>query len=172
MPIPVPLFSPAVPSVMADPTAPAAGSPAQGGLMSSPFAAPFLYSSMLQATQPLSALGSTASGSTTSGSTTSGSTTSGSTGARWDRGLGVGPGQIGLLMLATQQNPGAVGSGQLSGSRPGLTQRNAQNAGTPATAKRRSVARPGGLAARYFNRVGGHTPYPQSYFNRQSRYFP
>ena len=152
-PVPVPLFSPAVPSITANPMASALGSSAPSGIMSSPFAQPFLYSSMWQATQPLS----------TSSSTSTGT----------GRGMGMmNPGQLGLLMLATQQNPGAIGSGTLSGSRPGSNLRNTSAAGTAAASKRRTAARPGGLASRYFNRVNPHTTYPQSYFNRQPRYFP
>ena len=159
-PTPFPLFTPTVPSVTADPTAPAVGTSSQGGLMSSPFAAPFMYSSMLQATQPLSM----------SSSSTSGTTTGTTTGA--GRGLGMNnAANLGLLMLMTQQNPGGVGSGQYTGLGRGAAAQTT-SARTPATAKRRTAAKPGGLAARYFNRVNPHTTYPQRYFNRQSRYFP
>ncbi len=158
-PTPFPLFSPTVPSVMSSPYTSATGSSSQGGLMSSPFAAPFMYSSMLQATQPLSM----------SSSSTTGTTTGTTTGA--GRGLGMNTANLGLLMLMTQQNPGGVGSGQYNGL-GGSSSVQATAARTPATAKRRTAARPGGLAARYFNRVNPHTTYPQTYFNRQSRYFP
>ena len=64
--------------------------------------------------------------------------------------------QLGLLMLATQNN-GGVGSGQMSGR---AEFRHAERA--TADARRRppnagSAARPGGLASRYFNRTGAHT---------------
>jgi hypothetical protein len=162
----IPLFSPAVPNAMSDPTAASVGSSTQNNIMSSPFAAPFIYSSMMQAAQPLGMYGTSTASSTAS---TSSTTTSSSTAAARGGMMGMSTGQLGLLMLATQNN-GGVGSGQMSGARPGLP--NAATARTAATSKRRSAAKPGGLAARYFNRSGPHTSYPQSYFNRQSRYFP
>jgi hypothetical protein len=83
--------------------------------------------------------------------------------------------QAGLMMLAgsSQAMLGGVGSGQLSGVRPGsrgqakgqTTQRTA--ARTPGTS-----STPGGLAARYFNRTAPSSRYPQSFYNRQTRYFP
>ncbi len=161
----IPLFSPAVPNVMSDPNAAAAGSSTQNNIMSSPFAAPFIYSSMMQASQPMGMYGASASSTSTTGS----STTTSSAAAGRSGMMGMSTGQLGLLMLATQNN-GGVGSGQMSGARPGP--QNAATARTAATSKRRSAAKPGGLAARYFNRTAAHTPYPQSYFNRQSRYFP
>ncbi len=72
-------------------------------------------------------------------------------------------------MLATQ-NTGGVGSGRMGGARTGT--QNSATATSAATTKRRSANRPGGLAARYFNRVAPRAPYPQSYYNRQNRYFP
>jgi hypothetical protein len=173
----IPLFSPAVPNPLSDPTAAGTGSSTQNNIMSSPFAAPFIYSSMMQAAQPLGMYGAsmsnstaaTATSSTTSSSTGTSSTATSNTGAGRYGMMGMSTGQLGLLMLATQNN-GGVGSGQMSGARPGP--QNAATARTAATSKRRSAAKPGGLAARYFNRTGPHTPYPQSYFNRQSRYFP
>jgi hypothetical protein len=170
MSTPVPLFGAAVPNIMSDPNATATGSSAQGGITSSPFYAPFVYSSMLQAAQPYGMFNATTSSSSLATSATSASTsTSTSTTGRYGMGIGMNPSQLGLLMLATQNTRG-VGSGRLSGARPGPQSPTA--ASSAATAKRRSAARPGGLAARYFNRVGSHTPYPQKYYNRQSRYFP
>ncbi len=83
--------------------------------------------------------------------------------------------QAGLMMLAGQSQHmlGGIGSGQLSGVRPGMggqsRGRTAQNA---AVRPQGSSARPGGLAARYFNRTAPVSRYPQSYYNRQPRYFP
>jgi hypothetical protein len=166
----IPLFAPAVPNPMSDPTAAGIGSSTQNNIMSSPFAAPFIYSSMMQAAQPLGMYGtSTSTSSASTSSTTTSSTTTSSTAAGRTGMMGMNTAQLGLLMLATQNN-GGVGSGQMSGARPGT--QNASTARTAATSKRRGAAKPGGLAARYFNRVGARTAYPQSYFNRQSRYFP
>lgn len=161
LPSPVPLFSPSVPSVTSDPTATVTGSGSTAtGMMSSPFAAPFLYSSMMQATMPYSA------------STSSTSSSASSTATR-SMGMGMmNPAQLGLLMMATQ-NTGGVGSGQMSRTAPRSPSSSlATNAQTAAKARHQIANRPGGLAARYYNRAGTRTGYPQSYFNRQSRYFP
>jgi hypothetical protein len=129
-----------------NPTAPAIGSATQGGVFGNPLTAPFLYNSVLQASQPQS-----------QANALYGPT-------------GLGTTQLGLMLLASQQ-AGGLGSGRISGTRtdqrPGGVAAN-----SPEGLKRRSLARPGGLASRYFNRVGAHTPYPKNYFNRQPRYFP
>ena len=158
-PTPFPLFTPTVPSVTADPTAPAVGSSAQGGLMSSPFAAPFMYSSMFQATQPLSM----------SSSSTTGTTTGTTTGA--GRGMGMNTANLGLLMLMTQRNPGGVGSGQYTGlGRSSPAQSTA--ARTPATAKRRRPPGPAGSPPAISTASIRTRLIRRRYFNRQSRYFP
>jgi hypothetical protein len=82
--------------------------------------------------------------------------------------------QAGVLMLAGQAQMFGIGSGQLSGVRPG--------AGTPGAARGRqtlpsvknrgSAGQPGGLAARYFNRTTHKVRVPQGFYNRQNRYYP
>jgi len=83
--------------------------------------------------------------------------------------------QAGLMMLAgqSQQMLGGIGSGQLSGVRPGMGgQSRGRTAQPTASRPQGSAGRPGGLAARYFNRTITTNRYPQSYYNRQTRYFP
>jgi hypothetical protein len=84
--------------------------------------------------------------------------------------------QMGMLMLATQQ-PLGIGSGRLSGARGSQgdnskQSRSPQTASTANSKPHGSGTKPGGLAARYFNRSSSRSPYPQSYYNRQTRYFP
>jgi hypothetical protein len=136
--------------------------------MSSPFALPFMYQSMLQATSPYSSLSGAATTATTTSTTATAAATARANAAA-PYAFGASPAQLGLLMLATQNN-GGVGSGQMSGAR--TAPQKTATARTPATSRRRTPSRPGGLASRYFNRATAHSPYPQSYFNRQSRYFP
>ena len=168
MPTPTcPLFSPTVPNVMSDPTAAAIGSSTQSNIMSSPFAAPFIYSSMMQAAQPLAMYGRrrldrvdhqldddhldpTAAG-------------------RYGM-MGMSTGQLGLLMLATQNN-GGVGSGQMSGARPGT-----QNAATATHGRDRpSAALPPGRAGWRpvtSTATRPRTPYPQSYLQPANSLLP
>ena len=84
-------------------------------------------------------------------STTTSSTTTSSTAAGRAGMMGMSTGQLGLLMLATQNN-GGVGSGQMSGAQC----RHAERVDRPRRPRPRNAARaarPGGLAARYFNRT-------------------
>jgi hypothetical protein len=152
MPIPMPFFAPSGSNGSGDPNASNA-SAAQRSVFSNPYNAPFLYSAL---SQDLQGQGQTQTGS--------------SMGA-----LGLNGNQMGLLMLATQR-PMGIGSGQLSGARPGASSDPRQSRGKPTTqpasGAQRTTAGPGGLAARYFNRMGPRSPYPQSYYNRQNRYFP
>jgi hypothetical protein len=81
--------------------------------------------------------------------------------------------QMGLMMLAGQSQALGIGSGQLSGVRPGPNgQWPGRKAPQAAAKPRGSASQPGGLAARYFHRSAPVTRYPQSYYNRQNRYFP
>jgi hypothetical protein len=83
------------------------------------------------------------------------------------------PRQTGLLMLAGQSQMLGIGSGQLSGVRPGAAAQRAGRSAQQANSKPRgSASEPGGLAARYFHRSAPITRYPQSYYSRQSHYFP
>jgi hypothetical protein len=84
--------------------------------------------------------------------------------------------QIGGMMLMNQMN-GGIGSGQLSGVRPGPAQ--AKGRAKKGVEKPRGTAStPAGLAARYFNRtVSVNRPVnvsriPQNYYSRQNRYYP
>jgi hypothetical protein len=78
--------------------------------------------------------------------------------------------QAGLMMLAGQSQMLGIGSGQLSGVRPGPSK--GKSAAKAAPKSRGGSNQPGGLAARYFNRTARVTPHPQNFYNRQSRYFP
>jgi hypothetical protein len=78
--------------------------------------------------------------------------------------------QMGLMMLAGQSQMLGIGSGQLSGVRPGPSRGNSALKAAPKS--RGTSNQPGGMAARYFNRAARVTPHPQSFYNRQSVYFP
>jgi hypothetical protein len=86
--------------------------------------------------------------------------------------MGISPEQMGWMMLATTPQMMGVGGGQISGVRPGASA--AQTASSPSGLGRARGRAPqaGGLAARYFNRTAKTTRIPQSYFNRQTRFFP
>ncbi len=83
--------------------------------------------------------------------------------------------QAGWMMLANQAQMTGIGSGRLSGVRPGAgASGRGQAAGAMMSAPaRRSSGGPGGLAAHYFNRT---TPMasrtPQGYYNRRPSQFP
>jgi hypothetical protein len=85
--------------------------------------------------------------------------------------------QMAAMMLANQMGNGGIGSGQLSGVRPGIGQLNGAIKQTAAKS-RGTMATPGGLAGRYFNRTTSvKRPVnvrriPQSYYTRQNRYYP
>jgi hypothetical protein len=85
--------------------------------------------------------------------------------------------QIAAMMVANQMGATGIGSGQLSGVRPGVGQ--SKGLSKQAAAKSQgTMAKPGGLAGRYFNRtVSVNRPVnvsriPQSYYTRQNRYYP
>jgi len=81
--------------------------------------------------------------------------------------------QQGLMMLAGQSQMLGIGSGQLSGVRPGSAgPSQGRTAQTASSKSRGSASQPGGLAARYFHRNAPVTRYPQGFYNRQNRYFP
>jgi hypothetical protein len=85
---------------------------------------------------------------------------------------GMGTTQLGLMLLANQQQNGGIGSGRISGTRANPRPTETTSAGTSLGSKQRPASRPGGLAARYFSRPAVRSAYPQRYFNRQTRYFP
>jgi hypothetical protein len=127
---------------------------AQSNLFRNPNAAPLIYGTMLGMTPDQSAAAS-----------------AGQTGSLVNP-MGLSANQVGLMMLASTPQMTGIGSGRLSGVRPGAGP--AQGAAQQKTAAtgRGSAPQPGGLAARYFNRTTKTSRIPQSYFNRQSRFFP
>jgi hypothetical protein len=84
----------------------------------------------------------------------------------------MGGTQATALMLASQTGMMGIGSGQLSGVRPGNTQSRARSAQQTTAQTRGKASQPGGLATRYFNRTATISRYPQSYYKRDSRYYP
>jgi hypothetical protein len=83
-----------------------------------------------------------------------------------------------LYMLAATSMYSGIGSGRISGTRPGPA---GQGEGKPAAARPHNAANtPGGNASRYFNRAyagaayAGVTPpkHRESPYNRSSRYYP
>jgi hypothetical protein len=148
-PLGVPMVSPTLPNAGGSVTGSPLSTASPGGVYTSPLATPFVYNNMLQASQAQQGQASLYYGPN-----------------------GLATTQLGLLLLANQQQNGGIGSGRISGTRGDSRARDATAARTPATSSQRAPARPGGLASRYFNRAAGHTAYPQQYFHRQSRYFP
>jgi hypothetical protein len=83
------------------------------------------------------------------------------------------PNQVGMMMFANQAAMGGIGSGQLSGGRPGGGGRGRGQTVQPTVARTVGTSnQPGGLASRYFHRITTNARYPQSFYNQQSRYFP
>jgi hypothetical protein len=92
-------------------------------------------------------------------------------------GYPMSPTQIGGMMMMNQMGGSGIGSGQLSGVRPGMGQakgRTKQVSAKPAG----TTGTPGGLASRYFgrtastNRPTNVSRVPQNYYARQNRYYP
>jgi hypothetical protein len=80
------------------------------------------------------------------------------------------PNQMGMMMLANQAAMTGIGSGQLSGVRPGGAGRGRGQAVQPTAARTLTTSnQPGGLASRYFHRVTTNARYPQNFYNQQSR---
>lgn len=85
--------------------------------------------------------------------------------------------QIGAMMMMNQMNSG-IGSGQISGVRPGTRQVRGRTKPEPATKPRGTTTTPGGLASKYFHRtVSVNRPVnvnriPPNYYTRQNRYYP
>ncbi len=143
------------------------GSGGQSNMFNNPWASPMLYGSMMGMSPNLT--GSSASATGTSGSTAGSS--AGTTALSLNP-LGLSNNQVGMMMLASTPQMMGMGSGQLSGVRPGggASQRAVSQLG--GVRVRSSAVQPGGLAASYFNRTTKISRSPQSYFNRQTRYFP
>jgi hypothetical protein len=141
-----------------DPTASAGGTSTQGGIFNNPLAAPILYNSMLGASMP-QGQSNASSGATNNGAINNGAINPGLT-------------QLGMMMMLANQQNGGIGPGRLSGTRGAPRQRDSAGTQPAGNAKLRSSDRPGGLASRYFNRTGGHSAYPRSFFNRRPSYFP
>jgi hypothetical protein len=85
--------------------------------------------------------------------------------------MGMSSAQMGLMMLATQR-PMGLGSGQSSGGAADPLRARRSKAAQASGRSRSAHGNPAGLAASYFNRTIPHSPYPQSYYNRQNRYYP
>jgi len=129
-------------------------------MFNNPWASPMLYGSMfgMSPNQSSSLAGTTGSSAGTTASLLNP--------------MGLSSNQMGMMMLASTPQMMGIGSGQLSGVRPGSGP--AQGTASQATGARARVSakQPGGLAAHYFNRTTKISRSPQSYFNRQTRYFP
>jgi hypothetical protein len=149
MPNGVPLFSPTVPSSAGSLSGVPNSSAAAGGLLGNPVTAPLLMNSVLPNSQLSPAQANMYYGP-----------------------AGLGTTQLGLFLLANQQQNGGIGSGRISGTRANPRPTETTSAGTSLGSKQRPASRPGGLAARYFSRPAARSAYPQRYFNRQTRYFP
>jgi hypothetical protein len=85
--------------------------------------------------------------------------------------MGTSQRAAGMMMLAGQSQMLGIGSGQLSGVRPGGAPGRGRQA-QPAVRNRGSSGIPGGLAARYFNRTAQRPRIPQGFYNRQNRHYP
>jgi hypothetical protein len=149
MPFPF-MMNPGSPSGLSPTDAAALGTTgnSSGSVFNNPWAAPFLYSGM------------------TAMQGTTGTTGGGGMG-------GLATNQMGLMMYMANQQMGGIGSGQLSGTRPGpggQSRSGAKKAEDPKA--RRNVSLPAGLAARYFNRTTITNPKPQVFYNRPSGYYP
>ena len=86
--------------------------------------------------------------------------------------------QIGAMMMMNQMGTSGVGSGQMSGVRPGAGQQRGRTKHSLPAKPPGTTATPGGLASRYFNRTTAvNRPakvsrIPQNYYARQNRYYP
>jgi hypothetical protein len=84
----------------------------------------------------------------------------------------ITPGDMALYMFAAQSmyNNGGIGSGRISGTRPGPV---ADADKDKASKKTKNTANtPGGTAARYFSRAYAGPPRHETPYSRQSKYFP
>jgi hypothetical protein len=86
--------------------------------------------------------------------------------------------QIGAMMMMNQMNGSGIGSGQMSGVRPGAAQARGRTRQQVPAKTRGTTTTPGGLASRYFHRsVSVNRPVnvnriPPNYYTRQNRYYP
>ena len=82
--------------------------------------------------------------------------------------------QMGMMMLAGQAQMLGIGSGQLSGVRPGGNTAGGVRARQrqTVTGVRGTTRQPGGLAARYFNRTAQRPRIPQGFYNRPNQHYP
>jgi hypothetical protein len=85
------------------------------------------------------------------------------------------PQNAALYFFAAQQSMGGIGSGQLSGTRPGPASAAravaAASTRSPIPADRRVSDTPGGGAARYFNRSVRGGGIPEDRYNRFGKYY-
>jgi hypothetical protein len=81
------------------------------------------------------------------------------------------PQNAALYFFAAQQSMGGLGSGQMSGTRPGPARAAAAPARSPIPEDRRVSDTPGGGAARYFNRSVPGGSIPENRYNRYGKYY-
>ncbi len=153
----VPIFSPL--QAMGAGSSGMGGMGGQSNMFNNPWASPMLYGSMMGMSPNLS-------GSSTSTTGSSTSTTASSLNP-----MGLSSNQMGMMMLMSSPQTMGMGSGQLGG-RPGAGGAQGTISQLTGARMRGSASQPGGLAASYFNRTTKISRSPQSYFNRQTRYFP
>jgi hypothetical protein len=127
--------------------APMMGTAMQNNMFSNPYAAPALYGAMTNLANP----------GTTSSSTTQTQTL----------------GNLGLMMFMANSQAGNRGNSSATNPATNSSQPRPMTANSRANTKTRGRnSQPAGLAARYFNRTQHNMPYPRSFYNRQSRYYP
>ncbi len=139
----------------------------QTNMFNNPWASPMLYGGMMGMSPNLSSSSASATGSTAS---TTGATAG--TTASLVNPMGLSSNQMGMMMLMSTPQMMGMGSGQRSGVPPGAGSAQGTVSQLGGVRVRGSAAQPGGLAASYFNRTTKISRSPQSYFNRQTRYFP
>jgi hypothetical protein len=80
--------------------------------------------------------------------------------------------QQGMMMLAGQAQMLGIGSGRMSGTRPGSPAAPGTRGRQLQAGARGSTRTPGGLAARYFNRTTTRARIPQGFYNRPNQHYP
>ncbi len=160
----VPIFSPL--QAMGAGSSGMGGMGGQSNMFNNPWASPMLYGSMMGMSPNLSGSSTSTTGSSISTTGSSTSTTASSLNP-----MGLSSNQMGMMMLMSSPQTMGMGSGQFGG-RPGAGGAQGTISQLTGARMRGSASQPGGLAASYFNRTTKISRSPQSYFNRQTRYFP
>lgn len=158
-----------------DPTASLSPATTQANIFNNPLAAPLLYSTMVNPSGSiLGASTAPAQSSTGAGSGTStGTGAAAATGADPSSAMpGPGTTQLATMMVLANQQNGLFGTGRMGGT--SLARRPQPRAGvaTDPASPTRGANRPGGRAARYFNRTAVRPATPRAYFNRRPTSFP